>query len=149
MTMPLSYRYYELSTVQKSFSSFAISDIPPGQRKPDEVAFQNADDHPSPESKFPYEISSGRLLTHYDETAGVAIPSSSIEQHRSMGHAIFPLVQSYRERYDQLRVMLTSKLLPRRELLLQLRRQLTHVSTGKPRTWDRSSSITTIANRII
>lgn len=78
---------------------------------------------------LPTEVISGRLLTHYDETAGIAIPRSAIEQHRAMGNTVIPLLESYRSRYDRLRGMLTSRLLPRREHLLQLRRQLQHTST--------------------
>lgn len=77
---------------------------------------------------FPTEVISGRLLTHYDETAGIAIPRVAIEQHRSMGHTVTPLLESYRQRYDRLRAMLTGRLFPKREHLLQLRRQLQNCS---------------------
>lgn len=73
---------------------------------------------------LPMEVISGRLLTHYDETAGVAIPKSAVEQHRATGNTVTPLLESYRARYDRLRGMLTARLLPKREHLLQLRRQL-------------------------
>jgi EF-hand domain len=73
---------------------------------------------------LPTEVVTGRLLTHYDETAGVAIPHSSVERHRSLGNTVVPLTEAYRARYDRLRSLLTSRLLPRREHLLQLRRQL-------------------------
>lgn len=76
------------------------------------------------DQSFPLEIISGRLLTHYDETAGVAIPSANVEQHKSLGNTVLPLAESYRTRYERLRTLLTNKLLPRREHLLQLRRQL-------------------------
>ncbi len=52
---------------------------------------------------LPREVVSGRLLTHYDETAGVAIPRSAIEQHRQLGNTVTPLLESYRARYDRLR----------------------------------------------
>jgi EF hand len=77
---------------------------------------------------FPTEVISGRVLTHYDETAGIAIPSAAIDQHRAIGNTVLPLIESYRSRYDRLRSQLTSKLLPRREHLLQLRRQLQNTS---------------------
>ena len=77
---------------------------------------------------LPTEVVTGRLLTHYDETAGVAIPSSSVDHHRSMGNTVVPLVESYKMRYDKLRSLLTCRLLPRREHILQLRRQLEHSS---------------------
>ena len=80
-------------------------------------------------SNLPTEVVSGRLLTHFDETAGVAIPRTSVEEHRKMGNTVTPLIESYRARYDRLRALLTSKLLPKREHLVQLRRQLHNTST--------------------
>ena len=79
---------------------------------------------PPPQGTLPVEVISGRLLTHFDETAGVPIPKQAVDEHRSMGNSVTPLVEAYRARYDRLRNMLTSKLLPRREHILQLRRQL-------------------------
>ena len=83
---------------------------------------------PPPPGTLPMEVITGRLLTHYDETAGVAIPRTAIDQHRAMGNTVTPLVESYRARYDRLRSALTGRLLPRREHLLQLRRQLQNCS---------------------
>ncbi len=77
----------------------------------------------------PTEVITGRMLTHFDETAGVAIPRSAVEEHSKIGNTVTPLIESYRARYDRLRSMLTSKLLPKREHLLQLRRQLQNTST--------------------
>lgn len=82
----------------------------------------------NPMGTLPTEVGTGRLLTHFDETAGVAIPRSALEQHRKLGNTVTPLLESYRARYDRLRGMLTSRLLPKREHLLQLRRQLTNSS---------------------
>ena len=76
----------------------------------------------------PTEVITGRMLTHFDETAGVAIPRTAVEEHRKIGNTVTPLIESYRARYDRLRGMLTSKLLPKREHLLQLRRQLQNTS---------------------
>lgn len=83
---------------------------------------------PQPDPNVPKEIVTGLMLTHYDETAGVPLSRSALDSHRSMGHMISPLAESYKVRYDKLRQMLTSKLLPRREHLLQLRRQLQNTS---------------------
>mmetsp|Transcript_16039 Transcript_16039/g.24186 ORF Transcript_16039/g.24186 Transcript_16039/m.24186 type:complete len:457 (+) Transcript_16039:62-1432(+) len=80
-------------------------------------------------SGVPHEVVTGRMLTHYDETAGVAIPRSSVQAHEAMGNTVLPLVQAYKNRYDRLRMLLTSKLLPRRETFLQLRRQLVNASS--------------------
>ena len=77
---------------------------------------------------LPTEVITGRLLTHYDETAGVALPQSAVEQHQRLGNTVLPLPESYRFRYDKLRSLLTGKLFPRREHLLQLRRQLQNCS---------------------
>lgn len=91
---------------------------------------------------LPMEVVSGRLLTHYDETAGVAIPRSAVDNHRSMGNTVTPLLESYRARYDRLRGMLTARLLPKREHLLQLRRQLNNTSaevTAKRKVIERET----------
>lgn len=76
----------------------------------------------------PTEVISGRVLTHFDETAGVAISRNEVEQHIRMGNVVYPLTEAYKSRYDRLRALLTGKLLPKREHLLQLRRQLQHRS---------------------
>lgn len=90
----------------------------------DKPTLSKADDSFDKRVQFPYEILTGKLLTHYDETAGVAIPNTSVDQHRGMGNTVVPLVEAYRSRYDHLRMLLTTKLLPKREYLLQIRRQL-------------------------
>lgn len=77
---------------------------------------------------IPTEIVSNRVLTHFDETAGVAISRWEVDQHRNMGNIVTPLVDAYKVRYDKLRSLLTGKLLPKREHLLQLRRQLQNIS---------------------
>ena len=79
---------------------------------------------PAEASSVPTEIITGLFLTHYDETAGVPITRSAAEHHKRMGNVVIPLTESYKTRYDKLRHQLTGKLLPRREHLLQLRRQL-------------------------
>ena len=73
---------------------------------------------------FPTEMVSGRLLTHYDETAGVPLPKTAIDQHKAMGNVVIPLFEAYKSRYEKLRNSLTGKLLPKRENLLQMRRQI-------------------------
>lgn len=50
---------------------------------------------------LPQEVVTGRLLTHYDETAGVAIPRSAVQTHESMGNTVHPLVEAYTMRYSQ------------------------------------------------
>ena len=83
----------------------------------------------APRALLPTEVVTGRLLTHYDETAGVALPHSSVDRHRSLGNTVVPLTEAYRARYDRLRSHLTGRLLPRREHIIQLRRQLQICST--------------------
>jgi hypothetical protein len=87
------------------------------------------DRHTATTDYLPIEVVSGKLLTFYDETAGVAIPKSEAEQHRAIGNTVVPIADAYRARYDRLRGLLTGKLLPRREHLLQLHRQLQNCSS--------------------
>lgn len=88
----------------------------------------SVDEQKSSSENFPGEVISNRLLTHYDETAGVAISRGEVEKHKNLGNTVIPLVQSYKTRYERLRAVLTGKLLPKREHLLQLRRQLQNTS---------------------
>ncbi len=69
-----------------------------------------------------------RSLTHFDETAGVAIPLSAVAAHQAMGNSVVPLLESYSSRYSRLRTLMTAKLLPKREQLVQFRRQLNNTS---------------------
>eukprot|EP01035_Chromulina_nebulosa_P018818 gene18818-24588_t len=104
-------------------------DIKTNQQSFNQPFNQQLNQQSNQQQSFPLEIISGRLLTHYDETAGIAIPQNAVEQHRAMGNVVYPLVESYKSRYERLRTILTSKLLPKREHLLQLRRQLLNTST--------------------
>lgn len=52
----------------------------------------------SPFMNLPQEVITGRLLTHYDETAGVAIPRSAVQSHEAMGNSVRPLVEAYTQR---------------------------------------------------
>ena len=47
---------------------------------------------------------------------------------RSLGNVVVPLVEAYKTRYEKLRGAVTCKLLPKREHLLQMRRQLSLAS---------------------
>jgi hypothetical protein len=77
---------------------------------------------------LPSELVSNRILTHFDETAGVAISKWEVDAHKQMGNTVVPLTDAYKSRYDRLRSVLTGKLLPKREHLLQLRRTLQSTS---------------------
>jgi hypothetical protein len=63
---------------------------------------------------LPVELVTGRLITHYDETACVGITTAAVEQHKAMGNVVYPLIESYKNRYDRLRTLLTTRLFPRR-----------------------------------
>lgn len=63
---------------------------------------------------LPLEVVSGKVLTHYDEELCVGLPSSSVEQHRAMGHTVVPLMEAFGSRYNRLRAQLTGRLYPRR-----------------------------------
>jgi hypothetical protein len=56
-----------------------------GANEPREIGYKH----------LPHEIVTGRLLTHYDETAGVAIPRSAVQSHEAMGNSVHPLVEAY------------------------------------------------------
>lgn len=56
------------------------------------------DHYRSPASYLPHEVVSGRLLTHYDETAGIAVSRSAVQSHEAMGNTVVPLVESYNQR---------------------------------------------------
>jgi hypothetical protein len=73
---------------------------------------------------IPGEIFTDRILTHYDETAGISIPRSEVDHHVRLGNVVVPLVEAYSSRHERLKTLLTSKLLPKREHLLQIFRKL-------------------------
>lgn len=77
---------------------------------------------------LPAELITNRVLTNYDETAGVAIARWEVDQHKAIGNVVVTLIDAFKPRYEKLRAVLTGQLLPRREHLLQLRRQLQNVS---------------------
>lgn len=74
------------------------------------------------------ELVTGHHLTHFDETAGVAIASWEAQPHKDIGNIVTLLTDAYKYRYEKLRSLLTGKLLPKREHLLLLRRQLQNCS---------------------
>eukprot|EP00981_Chlorochromonas_danica_P009889 scaffold2863_cov139-Ochromonas_danica.AAC.1 len=78
---------------------------------------------------IPFDLLSNRVLTHFDETAGVALGRQEVDSHLAMGHIVTPLTEAYRLRYERLRQQLTTRLYPKRESLLSIRRQLLHLST--------------------
>eukprot|EP01031_Cornospumella_fuschlensis_P040399 gene40399-49231_t len=84
--------------------------------------------NPNYPSGIPKDLVSNRILTHFDETAGVAIPRFEVDSHVSMGHVVKPLVEAYSSRYEHLRSTLTNKLYPKREYLLNLKKQLQHTA---------------------
>jgi hypothetical protein len=77
---------------------------------------------------LPAELVTNRVLTHFDETAGVAIARWEVDQHKGLGNVVVPLQDAYKTRYERLRSVVTGKLMPKREYLLQLRRNLQSTS---------------------
>ncbi|KAG5180093.1 hypothetical protein JKP88DRAFT_264019 [Tribonema minus] len=74
---------------------------------------------------YGYPILPGALpLTHYNETAGVPLRKDAVEEQVALGHTVVPLHEAYSRRLARLQALVTSKLLPAREQLLQLRRRL-------------------------
>jgi hypothetical protein len=73
---------------------------------------------------IPGDLYTNRHLTHYDETAGIPIPQSEVEAHIRRGNTVQLLTHAYDARFKNLRTLLTTRLYPKREHLLQLYRKL-------------------------
>lgn len=70
------------------------------------------------------DVLTGQHLTHYDETAGIALAGTMVDTHTSMGHTVVPLVDAYNRRYHKLQSLVSARLLPKRDHLRRLARQL-------------------------
>jgi hypothetical protein len=66
----------------------------------------------------------GPALTHYNETTGVPLPQEAVTGQVSLGHTVVPLHDAYNRRLSRLQALVSSRLMPAREQLLQLRRRL-------------------------
>eukprot|EP00953_Heterococcus_sp_UTEX-ZZ885_P001858 1519-Heterococcus_DN1.PRE.1 len=66
----------------------------------------------------------GPALTHYNETTGVPLPNEAVTGQVSLGHTVVPLHDAYNRRLSRLQALVSSRLMPAREQLLQLRRRL-------------------------
>ncbi len=66
-----------------------------------------------------------QILTHYDEINCIAVALS--DNSLTGGHVV-PLPEAYSNRYQNIRALLTTNLLPKREQLIQIRRRLQNAS---------------------
>lgn len=66
----------------------------------------------------------GPPLTHYNETTGVPLPHEAVAPQAALGHTIVPLHEAYNRRLSRLQALVSSRLMPAREQLLQFRRRL-------------------------
>jgi hypothetical protein len=87
----------------------------------------------------------GPALTHYNETTGVPLPQEAVTGQVSLGHTVVPLHDAYNRRLSRLQALVSSRLMPAREQLLQLRRRLhtcaDEVKAAKVRLLTYSSNI--------
>ncbi|CAN0056187.1 unnamed protein product [Ectocarpus sp. 4 AP-2014] len=66
----------------------------------------------------------GPSITHYDETTGVPLAREAVASQQALGHTVVPLREAYSRRLSRLQSLASSRLMPVRERLLQLRRRL-------------------------
>ncbi|CAM9899756.1 unnamed protein product, partial [Laminaria digitata] len=71
----------------------------------------------------PPSASGGPSITHYDETTGVPLTREAVASQQSLGHTVVPLSEAYTRRLSRLQSLASSRLMPVREQLLQLRRR--------------------------
>eukprot|EP00903_Cladosiphon_okamuranus_P011998 g11267.t1 len=65
----------------------------------------------------------GPSITHYDETTGVPLAWEAVASQQALGHTVVPLGDAYSRRLSRLQSLASSRLMPVRERLLQLRRR--------------------------
>ncbi|CAM9137098.1 unnamed protein product [Ectocarpus fasciculatus] len=66
----------------------------------------------------------GPSITHYDETTGVPLAREAVASQQALGHTVVPLREAHSRRLSRLQSLASSRLMPVRERLLQLRRRL-------------------------
>jgi hypothetical protein len=69
-------------------------------------------------------VSVGPPMTHYSETTGVPLPRAAVAGELGLGHTVVPLHEAYNRRLGRLQALMSSRLMPAREQLLQQRRRL-------------------------
>ncbi|CAM9173241.1 unnamed protein product, partial [Chrysoparadoxa australica] len=72
----------------------------------------------------PSRLGLGPRLTHYNETTGVPLPTEAVASQSTLGHTCVPLHEAYNRRLARLQSLVSTRLMPAREQLLQLRRRL-------------------------
>jgi hypothetical protein len=90
----------------------------------------------------PVDEYTGRFLTHYDNTAGVPLPRTAVDQHIAMKHNVVDLVSAFKERYERLQHNLRTKLVPNKLRLDTLRDKLNKCSQEATHTRERIEKIT-------
>ena len=66
---------------------------------------------------------SRETYTHFDETSGVPVPAERVNFHVETGHSVVPLMEAYSKRHARLCGLLTRRLMPRREQLMNVVRR--------------------------
>jgi len=90
----------------------------------------------------PVDEYTGRFLTHYDNTAGVPLPRTAVDQHVAMKHNVVDLVTAFKERYERLQHNLRTKLVPNKLRLDTVRDKLNKCSQEATHTRERIEKIT-------
>lgn len=90
----------------------------------------------------PVDEYTGRFLTHYDNTAGVPLPRTAVDQHVAMKHNVVDLVTAFKERYERLQHNLRTKLVPNKLRLDTLKEKLNKCSQEATHARERIEKIT-------
>ena len=90
----------------------------------------------------PVDEYTGRFLTHYDNTAGVPLPRTAVDQHLALKHSVVDLATAFKERYDRLQHNLRTKLVPNKLKLESLKEKLMKCSATATAVRERIERIT-------
>ena len=90
----------------------------------------------------PVDEYTGRFLTHYDNTAGVPLPRTAVEQHLALKHSVVDLATAFKERYDRLQHNLRTKLVPNKLKLESMKEKLMKCSATATAVRERIEKIT-------
>mmetsp|Transcript_709 Transcript_709/g.1747 ORF Transcript_709/g.1747 Transcript_709/m.1747 type:complete len:435 (-) Transcript_709:1555-2859(-) len=72
--------------------------------------------------KIPYRNT--ETYTHFDETSGVPVPAERVSYHVATGHTVVPIMDAYSKRHSRLCALLSRRLMPRREQLMNIMRRV-------------------------
>lgn len=112
----------------------------PEGKKPDETPTPPSD--PTSLYGAPIDEYTGRFLTHYDNTAGIPLPRTAVEQHLALKHSVVDLPTAFKERYERLQYNLRAKLVPNKLKLESVREKLKKCSESAAATRERIERIT-------